>query len=171
MPQLADPNFSGSVVLICEHDANGALGLVINRPTPFLLGQIFQGQGIEGEGGSDAPIHQGGPVQPEMGFVLYENGRSYEASMEVLSELRLGTSLEILRDIAAGTGPVRFLFFLGYAGWSPDQLEQEIARNDWLTVPATAELLFDVPAEERWDKAIRILGIDPSLLSQDFGTA
>jgi putative transcriptional regulator len=91
--------------------------------------------------------------------------------MPVLEGVRLGTALEILRDIAADRGPRRFLFFLGYAGWGSDQLEQEIARNDWLVAPAAVDLLFDVPAEERWEKAIRILGVDPSLLSQDFGTA
>lgn len=171
MPQLSDPNFSGTVVLMCEHDQEGALGLVVNRPTPFLLGQIYEGQGIEGDGGADTPIHYGGPVQPEMGFVLYEQGAEYEASMPVLGELRLGTALDILRDIARGRGPTRFLFFLGYAGWAADQLEQEVARNDWLVVPAATDILFQVPAEERWDKAIRLLGIDPSVLSQDFGTA
>jgi putative transcriptional regulator len=155
MPQLADPNFAGSVVLLCEHDENGALGLVVNRPTPFLLGQIYEGQKIEGQGGAEAVIHYGGPVQPEMGFVLYDGSAAYPSSMPVLDEVRLSTALEILRDIAAGRGPNRFLFFLGYAGWGSDQLEQEIARNDWLVAPAAVGLLFDVPAEERWEKAIR----------------
>ncbi len=170
MPQLTDPNFERTVVLVCEHTEEGALGLVINRPTPFLLGQIYEGQDIEGEGGADEPIHYGGPVQPEMGFVLYE-GPDYEGSLEVLDGLRLGTSLEILRDIAREEGPERFLFFLGYAGWAPDQLEGEIARNDWLVVPAEADLLFRTPPEDRWEHAIRLLGIDPHLLSQGFGTA
>lgn len=170
MPQLKDPNFEQTVVLLCEHSPEGALGLVINRPTPLVLGQIYEGQTIEGEGGTDEPIYYGGPVQPEMGFVLYE-GRAYEGSMPVMAELRLGTSLEILRDIAAERGPSRFLFFLGYAGWGEDQLEGEIARNDWLVVPADSELLFQTPAEKRWEGAIRSLGIDPSSLAQDFGTA
>ncbi|GAB4264492.1 MAG: YqgE/AlgH family protein [Deferrisomatales bacterium] len=170
MPQLKDPNFEQTVVLLCEHGEDGALGVVVNRPTPLLLGQIYEGQGIEGTGGEDEPIHYGGPVQPEMGFVLHEGGE-YEGSLPVVGDLRLGTSLEILRDIAAHRGPRRFLFFLGYAGWAPDQMEQEIARNDWLVVPADPELLFAVPAEKRWEEAIRILGIDPSLLSQQFGTA
>jgi len=171
MPQLTDPNFGGTVVLLCEHEENGALGLVINRPTPYSLGQIYSGQEIEGDGGADEPIHYGGPVQPEMGFVLYAGTATYDSSMEVMEGVRLGTALDILRDIAAGRGPRPFLFFLGYAGWAPDQLEQEIARNDWLVVPATEELLFRTLAEERWEQAIRILGIDPTLLSQDFGTA
>jgi putative transcriptional regulator len=171
MPQLADPNFTGAVVLMCEHESSGAMGLVVNRPTPFPLGQIYSGQGIEGTGGADAPIHYGGPVQPEMGFVLFEGGLPYEGSMDVLDALRLGTSLEILRDIAADRGPAQFLFFLGYAGWGSGQLEGEIARNDWLVVPGASDLLFGTPAEERREKAIRSLGIDPSFLSQDFGTA
>lgn len=170
LPQLKDPNFEQTVVLLCEHGPDGALGLVVNRPTPLVLGQIYEGQNIEGGGGSDAPIYYGGPVQPEMGFVLYE-GREYDGSMPVLAALRLGTSLEILRDIAAGRGPSRFLFFLGYAGWGADQLEGELGRNDWLVVPADPELLFRAPPEKRWEAAIRSLGIDPSALTQDFGTA
>ena len=170
MPQLKDPNFELTAVLLCEHGADGALGLVINRPTPFVLGQLYEGQGLEGDGGAGEPIHYGGPVQPEMGFVLYE-GPEYDGSMPVTGSLRLGTSLEILRDIAADRGPSRFLFCLGYSGWAPDQLENEIARNDWLVVPADPELLFRYSAGERWEQAIRILGIDPRLLSQGYGTA
>lgn len=168
---MSDPNFAGAVVLLCEHEKDGALGLIVNRPTPFQLGQIYDGQGIEEKGGADELIHYGGPVQQEMGFVLYTGGRAYDGSMDVLSDLRLGTSIDILRDIAAGRGPERFLFFLGYAGWAPDQLETEIGRNDWLTVPATSAILFDSPADERWERAIRALGVDPSLLTQSFGTA
>ncbi len=170
MPQLADPNFKQSVVLLCEHGDDGALGLVVNRPTPYPLSQVYEGQGIEGTAGGDVPIHFGGPVQPEMGFVLYE-GRQYDGSVEVLNGLRLGTSLDILRDIAAGSGPERFLFFLGYAGWAPEQLEAELARNDWLVVPAGTDLLFEVPAGDRWEHAIRSLGVDPTLLAHGFGTA
>lgn len=170
LPQLKDPNFEQTVVLLCEHGEEGALGLVVNRPTPFTLGDIYEGQEIEGEGGRGAPVHYGGPVQPEMGFVLYE-GREYEGSLPALGQVRLGTSLEILRDIAAERGPGRFLFCLGYAGWAPDQLEQELARNDWLVVPAREEILFEVPAERRWEQAIRALGIEPGMLSGGFGTA
>ncbi len=170
MPQLKDPNFERSVVLLCEHGDEGAMGLVVNRPTPLLLGQIYAGQDIEGEGGAEQPIHYGGPVQPEMGFVLYEGGE-YEGSLPAVGDLRLGTSLQILRDIAADRGPRRFLFYLGYAGWGADQLEGEIARNDWLVVPADPGLLFRCSAEELWAQVIRSLGIEPAELSQGFGTA
>ena len=170
MPQLKDPNFEQAVVLLCEHSEDGALGVVVNRPTPFLLGQIYAGQDVEGTGCADQPILYGGPVQPEMGFVLYE-GPEYEGSAEVVRGLRLSTSMDVLRDIAAEKGPERFLFALGYAGWAPDQLEQEIARNDWLVVPADPELLFRVSPDELWTATVRSLGIDPSLLTQDFGTA
>ena len=170
MPQLKDPNFEQTVVLLCEHGDDGALGLVVNRPTPFSLGDIYEGQGIEEDGGADSPVHYGGPVQPEMGFVLYE-GKDYEGSMPALGNVRLGTSLDILRDIAGRRGPGRFLFCLGYAGWAPEQLEQELARNDWLVVPAQADLLFRYPAEERWERAIRTLGIEPGMLSGGYGTA
>jgi putative transcriptional regulator len=171
MPQLADPNFARAVVLLCEHENDGALGLVVNRPTPYLLGQLYEGQGIEGEEGRDAPINFGGPVQPERGFVLYEGDKDYDGSMPVMGHLHLGTSLDILRDIAAGAGPEHFLFCLGYAGWAADQLENEIARNDWLVVPGDEALLFQVSPEDRWEKAIRLLGIEPALLTQSFGTA
>jgi len=170
MPQLKDPNFEQTVVLLCEHGTDGALGLVVNRPTPFSLGDIYGGQGIEGDGGADAPVHYGGPVQPEMGFVLYE-GKEYEGSMPAMENLRLGTSLEILRDIAARRGPGQFLFCLGYAGWAPGQLEDELARNDWLVVPGRIEILFRFPAEERWEQAIRALGIEPGMLTGGYGTA
>jgi putative transcriptional regulator len=102
--------------------------------------------------------------------VLYE-GKEYDHSTVAMEGVRLGTSLEILRDIASNRGPSPFLFFLGYAGWAGDQLESEIARNDWLVVPGDARLLFHVPPEDRWEKAIRSLGIDPHLLAQGFGTA
>lgn len=170
MPQLSDPNFAQTVVLLCEHSGDGALGLVVNRPTPFLLGQVYAGQDIEGEGGADAPVHYGGPVQPEMGFVLYE-GSDYEGSTPVLEGLRLGTSMQILRDIAAERGPELFFFSLGYSGWGPEQLEQELARNDWLVVPADSDLIFRVPPDKRWEEAIRRLGFDPSMLSGTSGTA
>lgn len=170
MPQLRDPNFEQTVVLLCDHGHDGALGLVVNRPTPFSLEDIYEGQHIEGKGGSRAPVHYGGPVQPEMGFVLYEGGE-YEGSLAAVGNVKLGTSLEILRDIAADRGPTRFLFCLGYAGWAPEQLEQELARNDWMVVPATPRILFEVPAEKRWEQAIRALGIDPRMLSASFGTA
>ena len=171
MPQLSDPNFARAVVLLCEHESDGALGLVVNRPTPFFLGQLYEGQGIEGEEGRDDPINYGGPVQPERGFVLYESDKDYDGSMPVMGRLRLGTSLDILRDIAGGEGPERFLFCLGYAGWAPDQLENEIARNDWLVAPGDPDLLFQVSPEDRWEKAIRLLGIEPALLTQTFGNA
>jgi putative transcriptional regulator len=170
MPQLKDPNFEQTVVLLCEHGEDGAMGVVVNRPTPFLLGQVYENQELEGQGGADQSILYGGPVQPEMGFVLYE-GKEYESSVEVVDKLRLSTSMEVLREIAAGQGPDRFLFALGYAGWGADQLEDEIARNDWLVVPADPELLFRVPSDELWAATVRSLGVDPGLLTQDFGTA
>jgi putative transcriptional regulator len=170
MPQLKDPNFEQTVVLLCEHSEEGALGVVVNRPTPFLLGQIYEGQKVEGTGGAEQSILYGGPVQPEMGFVLYR-GREYEGSTEVVGGLRLSTSMEVLRDIAADQGPQQFLFALGYAGWAPDQLEEEIARNDWLVVPADPDLLFRVSPDELWTETVRSLGIDPNLLAQGFGTA
>jgi len=171
MPHLTDANFHRTVVILCEHTREGAMGLVVNRPLPFNLGRVYEEQKIEEEGGSGAIVHFGGPVQGEVGFVLYEGGKAYEESVGVVEEVRMGTTVEILRDIAAGHGPYRFLFALGYAGWGPGQLEEELGRNDWLIVPVDEELLFAVPHEERWERAIRSLGIDPGLLADASGTA
>lgn len=171
MPNLADPNFHRTVVLLCEHTSEGAMGLVVNRPLPFFLGRVLEEQGISERGGAEAPVHFGGPVQQEVGFLLYEEGRDYDDSVAVTGEVRLGTTVDILRDIAAGKGPGRFLFALGYAGWGPGQLEEEVTRNDWLVVGANSDLIFRIPYEERWDRSIRLLGIDPHLLSEGSGTA
>lgn len=171
MPHLSDPNFQHTVVLLCEHNKEGAMGVVVNRPMPFLMEQVYEGQGIEGGHEGDAPVHFGGPVQPEVGFILFEGDALIEGSMDVGGGIGLSTSLEMLREISEGVGPKRFLFCLGYAGWGPEQLENEIARNDWLVVPLDPEIVFSLPAEERWEHAFKKLGITPGLLSQTMGNA
>ena len=171
MPHLADPNFHRTVVFMCEHSDEGAMGVVVNRPLPFFLNQIYEGQEITGLGGAGQPVNFGGPVQPEVGFLLYESEKEYEGAVPVLDKVSLGTSLEILQDIADKKGPSRFFFALGYAGWGGGQLEEEIGRNDWLVVPGDDALIFELPPDQRWEHAIRSLGIDPGLLTQTTGSA
>jgi len=171
MPDMEDPNFHRTVILVCEANSEGAMGVIVNRPLPFTLGQVFEGQEIAERGSEDAAVHFGGPVQPEVGFVLYEGEGPYASSLTVAGKLSLGTSLDILKDIAKGEGPGRFLFALGYAGWAPDQLEGELARNDWLLVPLDPELVFSVAPEKRWERAVRSLGIEPALLVSGSGSA
>lgn len=171
MPDMEDPNFHRTVILLCEANSEGAMGVIVNRPLPFTLGQVYDGQEISERGGGEEPVHFGGPVQPEVGFVIYEGNLDYASSLYIENGVSLGTSLDILRDIARGVGPQRFLFALGYAGWGPEQLEGELARNDWLLVPLDQELIFSVPHEKRWEEAVRSLGIEPALLVSGSGSA
>jgi putative transcriptional regulator len=171
MPQLKDINFHRTAVLLCENTVEGSMGVVINRPLPFQLDQVYAGQKFDTSQNADKAVHYGGPVQPEAGFIIFEGAERYHDTLTVTGDIALGTSIDILQDISKGNGPERFIFALGYAGWSAGQLESELARNDWLVVPTDAELIFDVPAAERWEHAIRSLGIDPSLLSQSSGSA
>lgn len=171
MPHMTDPNFHRAVVLVCEHAAEGAMGLVVNRPLPCCLKEVLEGLEIPGTGGTDALAHCGGPVEPQMGFLLYSGGPKYEHSLEVTDFVSLGTTLNILAEIARNEGPKKFFFALGYSGWGPGQLDDEIRRNDWLVIPASEQIVYDLPYEERWDAAIRILGIKPDMLGKTFGTA
>lgn len=171
MPHLDDPNFRKTVVLICEHNGEGAMGVVVNRPLPFTLGQIYSGQKITGKNESERAVFFGGPVQTEVGFILYAGDDRYPTSLTVSEEVKLGTSLDILSDIAEGKGPGDFLFTLGYAGWSARQLESELARNDWLVVPFDPGLIFNIAPGDRWEYAIRSLGIDPGFLTSSSGSA
>lgn len=170
MPHLKDPHFERTVVLLCDHDEQGTMGLVVNRPTELSLLKIFKLQGVKGSGGAGQFVHYGGPVQPERGFVLFNEGNYFDA-INVGGGIRLSSSMDIVKDIARDAGPKKILFTLGYAGWGPGQMEAEIARNDWLAIPADPKLIFDSPTETRWEEAIRILGIDPGLLSAKAGTA
>jgi len=170
MPHLKDPNFEKSVVLMCDHGDEGSMGLVVNRPIGLSLGQLFELQGIKGTGSFGSPVHYGGPVQPELGFVLFNEGE-YADSINIGAGIKMSSSLDIVTDISNNAGPEKFLFTLGYAGWAPGQMEAEIARNDWLAAPANPKLIFESPPEKRWDEAIRILGIDPGFLSVKAGRA
>lgn len=171
MPHMSDPNFHRAVVLVCDHSPEGAMGLVVNRPLPCCLKEVLAGLEIQGSGGKDALAHYGGPVEPQIGFLLYTGGPAYDHSLDVTGGVRLGTTLNILEEIALDQGPEKFFFALGYSGWGPGQLDEEIKRNDWLVIPASEKIVYDLPYEERWDAAIRILGISPEMLGKTAGTA
>jgi putative transcriptional regulator len=173
MPSLEDPNFFHTVTYICEHNAEGALGIVINRPTDISLAELLQQLDISPEPTVDTTtsIFEGGPVHHEHGFLLHTPIGHWNASLPVTEQVALTTSRDILEAIAQGDGPERYLVALGYAGWGPGQLEEELAANAWLSGPATLSLLFDTPEEKRWEEAAALLGVDLHLLSSDTGHA
>ncbi|MFO1396106.1 MAG: YqgE/AlgH family protein [Burkholderiales bacterium] len=173
MPAMADPNFAQTLTYVCEHNEDGALGIVVNKPIDMtlsvLLEQIDVPMADAGRGGS--PVHFGGPVQVDRGFVLHRPLGNWQSTLAISDDLGLTTSKDVLEAVGRGEGPKDVLVSLGYAGWSAGQLEQELAQNAWLTVEADPSLLFDLPAQERLPAAIRLLGIDFSRLSEDVGHA
>ena len=173
LPSLAETNFSRSVALICQHDADGAMGIVVNRPSEYTLGEVLGQMGVEG--GSESMRAQlvlaGGPVHTERGFVLHDGGAQWDSTMAITDSLFLTTSREILEAMARGEGPANMVVALGCAGWTSGQLEQELAENDWLTAPADAELLFDLPLDERWQAAAGRIGVDFAHLADYAGHA
>ncbi len=174
MPGMADPNFSASVTYICQHDEAGASGLTINRDSGLCVAEVLEHINIDclDQELHEKPVLIGGPVNPESGFVLHSRGGQRWGSSYVVNDLlTLTTSRDILDAIALGEGPSRMLFALGYSGWGPGQLEQEMLDNAWLSTPAPLELLFEAPVGERWRLAAEQLGVDLSLLSNQAGHA
>jgi len=173
MPGMADPNFSSTVTLICEHNDEGALGIVINRPLNFRLGGLFEQLHLDNPDPAalDHPVLMGGPVGPERGFVLHDPSHRYENSLAISSEICLTLSRDVIDAMASGRGPQKSLVALGYAGWGAGQLEAEMLANAWLNVPATQEIVFDMPFADRWAAAARALGVDLTLLSPEAGHA
>ncbi len=173
MPGLSEGIFSHSITYICEHGESGAMGIVINQPLDLSVAEIFEHLQIETERDfSDEPVMAGGPVQIDHGFVLHRHGTErWEASLKVTEEITLTTSRDILRAIASDEGPGEHLIALGYAGWAAGQLEQELAENSWLTLPADSEIIFSTPARERLGAAAALLGIDMNLISGEAGHA
>ncbi len=173
MPTLADPNFFQTVTYISEHNASGALGLVINRPLNLSLGQLLEHLQIvtDRPGLAALPVYHGGPVQPEQGFVIHSPIGHWGATLRVTSEIGITTSRDILQAVARGEGPEHLLVTLGYAGWGPGQLDQELAENAWLSVPVDLDILFHTPSDQRWLAAAALLGIDLNLLSANAGHA
>ncbi len=177
MPSMLDPVFGGSVIYICEHNARGAMGMVINRPTDMTIADLFDRIDLQLEIITDShpfgqrPVMFGGPVQSDRGFVLHAPGGKYSSSLKVSDEVCFTTSRDILESLAAGDAPHRLLLSIGYAGWSAGQLEKEILDNGWLTVPADISVMFDTPIEERFDAAMKLLGFDPLMLASVAGHA
>ncbi|MBO1271926.1 MAG: putative transcriptional regulator [Shewanella sp.] len=175
MPSLNDTFFERSLIYICEHDAKGAMGLMVNRPIGLevqeLLAQLDLKEAPQIIPSLENQVLIGGPVNPERGFVLHSNQPHWANSNQVSDELMLTTSRDILAALGTAKAPIHFLVVLGYAGWSRNQLEQELAENSWLTIPATKALLFDTPFEERWEKATHSLGFDAWQMSGDIGHA
>ena len=173
MPGLLDDNFNQTVTYICEHNENGCFGLIINRKTDVTLNEVIHQMDIEvsGSGTRDNFIYHGGPVQQERGFILHQASGQWDSSLKINDHLALTTSRDILEAIVHDKGPEQSIIALGYAGWSPGQLEQEIAANTWLSCPAEEQIIFDIPAEKRWQAAADLLGVDLQLLSSDAGHA
>ena len=173
MPRLADPNFFHTVTYLCEHNAEGALGIVINRPLNLTLREILQHMELVPASAAigDRPVYLGGPVQQERGFVLHQPLGDWEATLPVSADIGVTSSRDILMAIAAGEGPEHSLIALGYAGWGAGQLEQELATNAWLSGPADQRIVFDLPHEQRWEAAAARLGVDLNLLSGEAGHA
>ena len=173
MPALADPNFNRTVTYMCTHNEDGAMGIVINRPSELTLGEVFEHMSIATSEKrlANTPVLQGGPVRRERGFVLHEPPGDWDSVLKVSSEIGIATSRDILTALASGEGPAQSLVALGYAGWGAGQLEREVLENAWLSGPADRSIIFDTPFEQRWERAASLLGVDVRLLSGDAGHA
>ena len=173
MPALDDPNFRECVTFICEHNAEGALGIVINRPMNVVLDDVLKQISLKAEDPDTgaSPVYLGGPVQTERGFVIHEPLGQWEATLKVNHSLGVTTSRDVLEAVATGKGPERCFVALGYAGWTAGQLEEEMKSNSWVSTPADSRIIFDTPVELRWQAAARLIGVDLTLLSGDAGHA
>jgi putative transcriptional regulator len=172
MPSLDDDNFNHSVTLMCEHNDQGALGLVINRPLSLHLGEMLDQMGLpRGQLQGDPIVYWGGPVQPERGFVVHTAPGDWDSTLSIDADLYVTTSRDILNAIGNGEGPRQYFVALGYAGWGAGQLDDELLRNAWLNTPVDRSILFHTPANERWRAATRLLGVDISHLASVAGHA
>tara|TARA_R110001606_G_scaffold346892_5_gene496097 strand:+ start:60611 stop:61174 length:564 start_codon:yes stop_codon:yes gene_type:complete len=173
MPTLIDSFFYRSVIYICEHNEDGAMGLIINRPTQIMLDELFAHLEVD----NISPISKntsvlfGGPVQKEQGMIIHDSPHQWVSTKSLDDELYLTTSTDILSLVGTPAGPDNFLITLGYAGWETGQLEQELVDNSWLTVPANKDILFKTPADKRWLAAGKLLGVDMNLMTLAMGHA
>ena len=178
MPGMTDPFFSKSVTFICTHNQDGAMGVMINRPTDLSYETLFEKIKVDlaqSELAKNTVLY-GGPVQPERGFVLHEHGGEWDSTLSIAENTALTTSKDILESVAIGTGPKKMLLALGYAGWTAGQLEQEIAANSWLSVQAKDgetlhKILFECKAEDKLNASLALLGVNPAMLSDVAGHA
>ena len=173
MPQLDDPNFFHSVTYICQHDDEGAMGIIINRPMDMNMGEIYSHLEIQCEDTAlgQQSLYFGGPVQTERGFVLHPPTKRWQGTLSISDAVCLTTSSDILSDIAQNKGPKDNLVALGYAGWGTGQLEKELSENTWLSVPADPKIMFDLPIDKRWHAAATLLGVDIKFISEEVGHA
>ncbi|MGM8061883.1 YqgE/AlgH family protein [Vogesella indigofera] len=173
MPSMTDPLFAKSIVYICEHGDQGAMGMIINKPSGLVLAQLLEqiDLPLANDEANTVPVHFGGPVQPDRGFVLHMPIGNWQSTLTITDDMALTTSKDILQAVSEAQGPDKLLVSLGYSGWEKGQLEEEIAANQWLTVAAADWVIFDTPSEARFDSAIKLLGFDPALLCTDAGHA
>ncbi|TNC74113.1 YqgE/AlgH family protein [Rubellimicrobium roseum] len=175
MPAMGDPRFERSVVYLCAHGEDGAMGLIVNKPvTELRFGDLLEQLGIPRpeKGARDIRVHFGGPVEGGRGFVLHSSDYAADGgTLKIDEEVSMTATLDILRRIASGGGPRSSMLALGYAGWGPGQLEAEIAQNAWLTGPARSEILFGRANEHKWNAALKAIGVDPQGLSSSAGHA
>ncbi|SHI09834.1 YqgE/AlgH family protein [Ferrimonas marina] len=174
MPSLQDPFFARTVTYLCEHNDEGAMGLIINQPVDITLDALLRKMSVKGKDfelpqGLENLVLMGGPVNPERGFVLHTAIEGLDQSHPLPDDLMITTSRDVLGTFGGERQPNQSLVALGYAGWSAGQLEQELADNAWLTIPAELDLMFDIPLDQRWQEATRRLGIDVWQLSSDVG--
>lgn len=173
LPALADSPFARTVTLICQHDAEGAMGVVVNRPAEYTLGEVFEQMGISSHDDAlrSQAVLAGGPVHPERGFVLHDGTGQWDSSLEIAEGLSVTTSRDILEAMARGEGPRHAAVALGCAGWGAGQLEHELVENSWLTAPADADVLFEVPLGDRWQAAAARIGVDMRRMADYSGHA
>ena len=172
MPSLHDPFFSRSVTYVCEHNEQGALGLILSLPLEATYDELFKHLNIETNGNQDDRVLlAGGPVDRERGFILHSPLGNWESSLTISDDIALSTSEDILKAIAQHQGPEDVVIALGYAGWEQGQLEKEIEENSWLFAPADKDIIFRTRPEERWLKATQLLGIDWTQISEQDGHA
>jgi putative transcriptional regulator len=172
MPGIGDPRFEKAVIAMCVHDENGALGIGLGRIVPRLsFHELLRQMDIDPGAAPDVAIHHGGPVEPTRGFLLHSPEWGGQESIHVAGRWALTATLDILRAIAGGSGPRRWIAALGYAGWGAGQLEQELCGNGWFATPGSDSLLYDCDVDSRWAAGFQSAGIDTRLLTADFGTA
>jgi putative transcriptional regulator len=171
MPTLKDSSFEHSITYICSHDANGAMGIVLNQSTDLNLHEVLEQLEIEGIHGHDHSVLLGGPVHQDHGFILHLDKGDWRSTLSVTDDIHVSTSKDILTSLAQGNGPKQYKVALGYAGWEAGQLEQELLDNSWITVEATADIIFNIPEDEMYQAALKLLGIDEGFLSSDAGHA
>ncbi len=173
MPNLMDPNFFHSVTYICEHNEQGAMGIVINQPVDLTLGELMEQMKMQASNPEQSarPVFRGGPVEPERGFILHRPPGQWESSMKITDDMTLTTSSDIISAMANDDMPDDMLVTLGYAGWGAGQLEQEMLDNAWLSGPADPDIIFHTPTEKRWEAAAQLVGVDIHQLTGEAGHA